>query len=126
MDAVCTTPDGSAFPGEVPLGSYVSEACNAFLGNPPYTTSFLGVFPPGVSLNPGTSSFKGTVTARGTFNFTMQITDSSSPPMSLQIPFTLIVGPPAVETGVVTITATSGAIVTTSTVNVTVPQATQP
>lgn len=78
-----------------------------------------GTLPQGISFNPATGQFSGTPTVMGTTSFTVQVTDSGSQTATDPIHFR--VGPRAQEAGLVTITATSGGIVNTTNVQVTVP-----
>ena len=88
-------------------------------GNPPYTYSVTsGALPAGLTLN-SSGLLSGTPTAQGTNSFTVTAVDSSLPALLASKPITLIVGPP--QGGTVTVTATSGNLVTTTTINVTVP-----
>jgi hypothetical protein len=104
------------------LGTTYWEYCIIFGGNQPYTVSIVaGALPPGISLNSSNAVFSGTPTIMGTYSYTVQATDSSSPPQSVQGPGSIIVGPAPPETALVTITATSGGIVNTTTISVTVP-----
>ncbi len=62
----------------------VSSAYNQSLaatgGIAPYTWSYTGNLPPGLSLNTSTGAITGTATTAGTFNFTAKVTDSESRP----------------------------------------------
>ncbi len=61
-------------------GSY-SQTLQATGGVMPYTWSITsGSLPPGLSLNPLTGVISGTPTTRGTWNFTVRVQDSQSPP----------------------------------------------
>jgi uncharacterized delta-60 repeat protein len=63
-------PDGS-------LGASYSAAVEASGGLSPYTWSVtLGSLPPGLALNPSTGEISGIPTAAGTFNFTVEVSDS--------------------------------------------------
>jgi virginiamycin B lyase len=59
-------------------GSAFSGTCTASNGTPPYTFSATGL-PPGVSLDSSTGILSGTLTIAGYFNFTVTVTDSSTP-----------------------------------------------
>ena len=56
-------------------GAYLSASG----GVQPYTWSYTGNLPPGITLNTSTGQLTGTPTSVGTFNFTAKVTDSSSP-----------------------------------------------
>ncbi len=117
-----TQPLGASCPnGEIPLGSLYLGGCSIYGGNSPYNLKIVsGSLPPGITAD-SYGNFSGTPTAMGAYPYTVQIVDSSVPPMSIQVSQTLTVGPRAPESGTVTITATSGGIVNTTTINVTVP-----
>ena len=58
-------------------------------GTPPYTWSIpQGSLPSGLALDPLSGTIQGTPTQPGTSVFTVQVTDSSSPPMSVACRFT--------------------------------------
>ena len=104
------------------LGVSFSAWCSIGGGNYPYTVSIIsGQLPPGLQLDSKTGLISGTPTAMGTYPLTMQVLDSSVPPSSVQASNVITVGPRPSETGLVTITATSGSIVSTATLQVTVP-----
>ena len=75
--ALCVTttslPDGTA------CHAYPSTTLAATSGTPPYTWSVsVGTLPPGLTLS-SSGMIKGTPTKAGTFPFTVQVADSSSP-----------------------------------------------
>ena len=89
-------PSGSA-------GTAYSAAVVVIGGDYPYTWSLLsGTLPAGLGLNPITGVISGMPTAAGTSNFTVQATDSETPPVSASAPLSIII-----QQGVVTITTTS-------------------
>ena len=109
-------------PNAASLGVPFSAWCSIGSGNYPYTVSIIsGQLPPGLQLDSKTGLISGTPTAMGTYPLTMQVLDSSVPPSSVQASNVITVGPRPSETGLVTITATSGSIVSTATLQVTVP-----
>ena len=60
--------------------AYSVLLANPVIGVPPYAWSITaGALPGGLTLNPGTGAITGTPTTPGTFNFTVKVTDSSSP-----------------------------------------------
>ncbi|MBV9762733.1 MAG: putative Ig domain-containing protein [Acidobacteriaceae bacterium] len=68
-------------PGQV--GAAYSGSCMAVSGKTPYTYSIsAGALPAGLALNASTGAVTGVPTAGGTFAFTVQVTDSSSPPQT--------------------------------------------
>ncbi len=78
---------------------------NAFLsatgGIQPYTWSYTGNLPPGMSLNTSTGQITGTPASTGTFSFTAKVTDSSSPVQTATASLSITVN------GTLTITTTS-------------------
>jgi hypothetical protein len=59
------------------VGAAYSHTCPASGGTPPYTYSILsGALPTGLALNAATGEISGTPTTKGTFSFTVQVTDS--------------------------------------------------
>jgi hypothetical protein len=91
-------------------------------GNNPFTVTIIsGQLPPGLQLDTSTGTISGTPTAMGTYPLTIQVVDGSVPPFTAQASNVITVGPRPLETGLVTITATSGNIVSTATLQVSVP-----
>lgn len=69
-----------------------SGTLSATGGKQPYTWSIpVGVLPTGLSLNSSTGSITGTPTVVGTFNFTAQVADSSSPPQVASQPLSIAI-----------------------------------
>jgi fibronectin type 3 domain-containing protein len=61
-------------------------------GLPPYTWSVIqGSLPAGLTLDANSGVISGTPTAPGTFNFTMQVSDSESPPATASAPLSITV-----------------------------------
>jgi hypothetical protein len=84
-------------------------------GAPPYATWSVisGTLPGGLNLNPSTGLLTGTPTATGTFNFTLQVTDSQNNNSSA--PFTMTVGsPPTFTTASTLPSGTRGVVYNTS------------
>jgi hypothetical protein len=70
----------SALPAGVINKVYSGDALAAMGGNPPFIWSITaGSLPPGLTLATSTGMISGTPTQTGTSNFTVQVTDSSSP-----------------------------------------------
>jgi hypothetical protein len=106
------------------VGVKYSGYCQISGGNSPYVPSVTsGVLPPGLtaSANGNLVEIVGTPTAQGTSTATITVTDSSVQPQTATAQTTITVGPRLPETGLVTITATSGGITNTTTIQVTVP-----
>lgn len=102
-------------------------SCSGFGGNIPYTFSIgSGALPPGLTVDQSQGQILGKPTAMGTFKFSVQLVDGSTPPQKTSAASTIVVGPPPAQSGYVTITATSGSIVNTTTLYVSVPQVNVP
>jgi hypothetical protein len=82
-----SVPDGS-------VNSQYNATVNATGGLPPYNWSITsGSLPPGLSLtNNNTLTISGQPTTTGTYNFTLQVTDSESTPVSVSNSYTIIIG----------------------------------
>ena len=106
------------------VGKTYSGTCSASGGTSPYTYSIsAGALPAGLTINSSTGGISGTPTTEGSSSFTVEATDSSVPVQtatSAQSGFT--VAPPTTETGNVTVTATTstGGIVNSTNIAVTV------
>lgn len=119
ISLVCTLPEALV---AVP---YNGGNCVASGGKAPYTYGIetnanggLGPLPVGLTLNTSTGTITGTPTTQGAVSFTLTVSDSggTTPITSAQ---SITVGPPPVENGYVTVTATSGSIVNTTKILVT-------
>lgn len=72
--------------------SYPATNLSATGGKTPYTWSWSGNTPPGLSLSTG-GIISGTPTTAGTYNFTIQVKDSSSPQQSATANLSITVNP---------------------------------
>ena len=95
-----------ALPG-VNVGSVYSQTLAAGGGTAPYTWSVsAGALPAGITLG-GTGVLSGTATAAGTANFTVQVSDSSTPAKTATKQFSIAVTvPPAISISNVTVNRT--------------------
>jgi hypothetical protein len=93
------------------VGTAYSSSLSASGGTLPYSWSLSsGSLPNGLSLSSG-GGISGTPTAPGTFNFTVQVSDSSSPTQTATSPLSITVGTtvsPLSITGSISPTATVG------------------
>src|SRR5579885_2636178 len=88
-------PDGTA-------GKPYSAGLSAQQGKPPYSWSISsGALPPGLSLNAASGTIAGTPTSGGHFGFTVQVADSSTPPLGATANLGITIG------GALVITTTS-------------------
>jgi hypothetical protein len=81
----------TSLPGAV-MGVSYSATLQAIGGKAPYTWSMSGAMPAGVAFN-SNGIIAGTPTALGTTSFTVQVTDSSSPQLTAQLPLSITVNP---------------------------------
>jgi hypothetical protein len=95
-------------------GAYIAPALAATGGIAPYTWAVAAgsTLPPGLTLNAGALS--GTPTTAGTYNFSLQVTDSQVTPATATKAFTLVVSP-AITTPTGTIVINGDALATRST-----------
>jgi hypothetical protein len=131
LTVLATTPLTFTCPAQsaANVGLQFYALCAASGGNLHYVPSVTaGALPPGlavstypVSLSYDSIQIFGIPSAVGTSTATITLTDSSVPAQSATAQATITVGPRASETGLVTITATSGGITNTTTIKVTVP-----
>jgi hypothetical protein len=97
----------TALLGPGTVGTAYSQTLTATGGKPTYAWSISsGTLPPGLSLNASTGAITGAPIKAGTFNFTVTVTDSSSPaqtataPLSIQV--TAATGPPPITIPTIT------------------------
>jgi Putative Ig domain len=84
---------GSTLPSTA-VGSAYSATLKVTGGTAPYGFTVLsGALPSGLSLSSTTGAISGTPTASGQFSFTVQVSDSSTPPQTAQASFSLSVNP---------------------------------
>jgi hypothetical protein len=69
------------------LGTGYASSVGATGGVAPYTYAIIGgTLPPGLTLNTGTGAITGFPNTVGSFTFTAQVTDSSAPPATSNVP----------------------------------------
>jgi subtilase family serine protease len=108
-----------SFPQNAQVGVPYIASCTPSGGASPYTYSIsAGTLPVGLSLNTSTGSVTGTPTVSSGNSFTIEVMSGSS--LTATAPIDLNVAPPSPQSGSVTVTATSGAIVNTVSIPVTV------
>jgi hypothetical protein len=73
--------DCTPLPPGTECHAYSAPPLTAQGGTPPYSFSASGQLPPGLSIS-SAGAITGTPTAAGTFNFTVHLVDSSSPPLT--------------------------------------------
>jgi prepilin-type N-terminal cleavage/methylation domain-containing protein len=74
--------------------AYPTTTLEATDGTTPYTwTITSGALPPGLALTPGTGAISGTPTIDGSYNFTIQATDSDNPQRTATKSLTITVNP---------------------------------
>jgi hypothetical protein len=81
----------TAFP-EGSVGTAYSSSVSVTGGNPPYSFASAGPLPTGVALDHANGAVGGTPTVAGTSNFTLRVTDSSSPAHSCSARLAITVG----------------------------------
>jgi hypothetical protein len=77
------------------VGTPYSQSVSVTGGLGPYSWSISsGTRPAGVNFTPGTTSaaFFGIPTTAATYTFTVMVTDSSNPPQSASVPYTVVIG----------------------------------
>lgn len=104
------------------FGTLSQAECNVTGGNRPMTvTVSSGQLPPGFTLDSQSGLIAGTPTAMGTYTFSLHFVDGSVPAQTADATTSITVGPRLPQSAPVTITATSGGIVITKTIQVAVP-----
>ncbi len=94
--AITTT----TLPGGTATSAYAGAIVSVTGGIAPYTWSISsGSFPAGLSLNTSTGAIVGTPTVSGSFSFTVQVTDSSSPALVVSQAFTIGISAPTTGGG---------------------------
>jgi subtilase family serine protease len=108
-----------SFPQNAQVGVAYIASCTPSGGTSPYTYSVsVGTLPAGLTLNTSSGSVTGTPTVSSGNTFTIQVASGSS--LTATALINLDVAPPSPQSGSVTVTATSGAIVNTVVIPVTV------
>jgi hypothetical protein len=75
-------------------GTAYSATVVAIGGVYPYSWSITGgALPAGLGLNPSTGAITGTPTTAGTSNFTVQVADSETPPVTASVPLSIVINP---------------------------------
>jgi hypothetical protein len=79
---------------QVQVGTAYSQQLAATGGTPPYSWSLaIGTLPPGLALGQSTGVISGAPTSPGTYNFTVQVSDSGSNTAQTLFSLTVIAGP---------------------------------
>jgi large repetitive protein len=90
-------------------GQPYSAALSVSGGTAPFKWSVsAGNLPPGLNLNASTATITGTPTATGTYAFSLQTVDSSTPPQTATQPETIVINAPLAIAPVTAPTATVG------------------
>ncbi len=107
-----------SFPQNAQVGVPYVASCTPSGGASPYTYSIsAGTLPAGLSISSSSGAVTGTPTVAGGNSFTVEVMSGS---LSATAAIDLNVANPSPQSGTVTVTATSGAIVNTVTIAVTV------
>ena len=97
----------TTLPQGVVGSTYSGATLQATGGATPYTWSWTGTTPPGLSLVPSTGAISGTPTTAGTYNFTVQAVDSSTPQQTATANLSLTVN---AQLAITPITLANGAV----------------
>ena len=86
----------SSLPNGMQNTVYTSTTLAATGGTLPYTawSITVGTLPTGLTLNSSTGVISGTPTAAGTSNFTVKVTDSTTPALNASKAFSIVIAPP--------------------------------
>ncbi|MDR2327040.1 MAG: putative Ig domain-containing protein [Acidovorax sp.] len=113
VNITVTAPTLNIAPSSLPagmVGKAYSQGLAASQGQSPYTyTTSVGSWPNGLSLDPTTGQITGTPTVSGSFNLTVQITDSNGVVGSQSYTLTVVVAVPVANAVVATVAANSSA-----------------
>ena len=81
-------------PNGLECQNYLADVLGVEGGTAPFTWSVVsGTLPPGLSMDPATGAITGIPTAVGTFDFIVQVVDSSQPNLTATTPQTITINP---------------------------------
>ena len=84
---------------QIAVGAAYNQQVAATGGVPPYSWSIVsGALPPGLSLGQSTGMISGSATSVGTYNFTVQVSDSKSTKVQTALSIGVIAGPLSITT----------------------------
>src|ERR1700733_8118917 len=87
--------------------AYPSTTLTASNGTAPYTWAWSGNTPPGISLSPS-GVISGSPTSFGTFNFSVTVTDSATPPHTATATLSIMINPALASVALNPTTVTGG------------------